>query len=89
MRKYLITLVPVLMLSLQQESRTPVGFRSELTDDPRRPEAELLARGIWSGLHGYVSLKQARTGKGWPDERDFVSRLSRAWLGDPRPTAAQ
>lgn len=29
-------------------------------DDPRRSENELLARMIWSGLHGYVSLVQAR-----------------------------
>lgn len=52
-------------------------------DDPRRAEAELLARGIWSGLHGYVSLRQARTGSGWPDEEEFVPRLGRTWLGEP------
>jgi AcrR family transcriptional regulator len=52
-------------------------------DSPRREEAELLARGIWSGMHGYVSLRQARTGKGWPDEAEFVPRLSLTWLGEP------
>ena len=54
-------------------------------DDPRRDEAEFLARGIWSGLHGYVSLSRTRTGMGWPAEDEFVPRLSRAWLGEPRP----
>lgn len=53
-------------------------------DDPRRAEVELLARGIWSGLHGYVSLSQARAGKGWPSDEEFVPRLSHAWLGEPR-----
>jgi len=51
--------------------------------DPRRDEIDLLVRGIWSGLHGYVSLSQARPGKGWPDAREFNKRLTRAWLGEP------
>lgn len=50
-------------------------------DDPRRAQAELLARGIWSGLHGYVGLSQARTGAGWPSEEEFSDRLREAWLG--------
>ncbi len=58
-------------------------------DDPRRDEAELLARGIWSGLHGYVSLSQTRTGMGWPPADEFAQRLSRAWLGEPRPATTQ
>ncbi len=53
-------------------------------DDPRREEADVLARGIWSGLHGYVSLSQTRAGMGWPREDEFVVRLQRAWLGEPR-----
>lgn len=52
-------------------------------DDPRRAEAEVLARGIWSGLHGYVTLSRARAGMGWPAEEDFVRRLVLAWLGPP------
>ncbi len=58
-------------------------------EDPRRNDVDLLARGIWSGLHGYVSLSHARTGMGWPSEQEFVERLSRAWLGEPRAPAAQ
>jgi len=51
-------------------------------DDPRRSENELLARMIWSGLHGYVSLVQARRpGIGWPSEEKFVTRQAQAWLG--------
>ena len=52
-------------------------------DDPRRSEAQLLARGIWSGLHGFVSLARARTGMGWPSDEEFVRRLAYAWLGPP------
>jgi len=52
-------------------------------DDPRRDEADFLARGIWSGLHGYVTLTQTRTGIGWPREDEFAARLAYAWLGPP------
>ena len=52
-------------------------------DDPRQAEVELVARGIWSGLHGYVSLSQARPGIGWPDDRKFIERQAQAWLGPP------
>ena len=52
-------------------------------DDPRRQDADTLARGIWSGLHGYVTLSQTRTGMGWPPEDEFVQRLAHAWLGPP------
>lgn len=50
-------------------------------NDLRRSDADLLARGIWSGLHGYVSLSQARPGAGWPSEELFVTALGDAWLG--------
>ena len=56
-------------------------------DDPRRDDADFLARGIWSGLHGYVTLSQTRTGIGWPREDEFVARLAQAWLGAPRSSA--
>jgi len=58
-------------------------------DDPRRDKADFLARGIWSGLHGYVTLSQTRTGIGWPREDEFVARLAQAWLGAPRPAPQQ
>ena len=53
-------------------------------DDPRREEAEFLARGMWAGLHGYVTLSRTRSGMGWPREDEFVQRLAQAWLGEPR-----
>jgi len=52
-------------------------------DDPRQAEVDLVARGIWAGLHGYVSLSQARPGIGWPDDRKFIERQAQAWLGPP------
>lgn len=58
-------------------------------NDPRRSEAGLLARGIWSGLHGYVSLSHSRPGMGWPTEQEFVTRLAQTWLGQPGPTTAR
>ncbi len=57
-------------------------------DDPRRDEADFLARGIWSGLHGYVSLSQTRTGMGWPREDEFVARLAQRVAGRTAPRAA-
>ena len=50
-------------------------------DDPRRADAEFLARGTWASLHGYVSLSQARPGIGWPEAEEFVERMTLAWLG--------
>lgn len=50
-------------------------------DDPRQDELELVARGIWAGLHGYVGLSQSRPGIGWPDPEEYVERQARAWLG--------
>lgn len=58
-------------------------------DHPLRDEAGFLARGIWSGLHGFVTLCAARSGMGWPSEEQFVARLARAWLGEPHAEAAQ
>lgn len=52
-------------------------------DDPRREEAETLARGIWSGLHGFVMLRYSRPAVGWPSDREFAARLASAWLGEP------
>lgn len=53
------------------------------TGDPRREDAELLARGIWSGLHGYVTLSHCRPKGNWPSGEQFATRLAEAWLGEP------
>lgn len=50
--------------------------------DPRREEADTLATGIWSGLHGFVMLRRARPAVGWPSDSEFAVRLASAWLGD-------
>jgi AcrR family transcriptional regulator len=51
------------------------------TDDPRRADAVLLAKGIWSGLHGFVTLRHSRPGVEWPDDEQFSRLLGDAWLG--------
>jgi AcrR family transcriptional regulator len=49
--------------------------------DPVPPEeAELRARGIWAGLHGFVLLRYSRPTIGWPEDREFATRLAAAWL---------
>jgi AcrR family transcriptional regulator len=51
------------------------------SDDPRHADAEVLAKGIWSGLHGFVTLRHSRPGMTWPDDEEFARRLAEAWLG--------
>jgi AcrR family transcriptional regulator len=51
--------------------------RAAVTDVPER------ARGIWSGLHGYVTLRRARPLIDWSDEERFGLALAEAWLGPP------
>ncbi|MGI8749758.1 MAG: TetR/AcrR family transcriptional regulator [Thermoleophilaceae bacterium] len=46
-------------------------------------DSRALARGIWTGLHGYVTLRQARPLVDWEDEEQFVTALGEAWLGPP------
>lgn len=52
-------------------------------DDPRREDPATVARCMWSGLHGYVTLRQSRPGMDWPADEEFAQRLGRAWLGGP------
>lgn len=56
---------------------------ANLAGDVPREEAELRARGIWAGLHGYVMLRYTRPAIGWPEDRVFATRLADAWLGAP------
>ncbi len=48
-----------------------------------RADTRALARGIWSGLHGYVTLRRFRPLVEWGDEEQFVTALGEAWLGPP------
>jgi AcrR family transcriptional regulator len=41
------------------------------------------ARGIWSGLHGFVTLRRARPQLEWSDDERFGEALAAAWLGPP------
>lgn len=52
-------------------------------DDPRRARVDLLAKGIWSGLHGFVTLRHSRPGMDWPSDEQFATLLAEAWLGEP------
>ncbi len=52
-------------------------------DDSRRADVDIMARGVWIGLHGFVTLRRARPAVKWPTEEEFVRRLALAWLGDP------
>lgn len=45
-------------------------------DDVRRR-----AQGIWSGLHGYVTLAHASDELDWPTGEEFLTMLAEAWLG--------
>jgi AcrR family transcriptional regulator len=46
----------------------------------REGEARLVALGLWSGLHGFVSLATTRPGIAWPDDGLFVDQLGDRWL---------
>ena len=41
------------------------------------------AHGIWSGLHGFVTLCRARPQLDWTDDQRFGMALAEAWLGPP------
>lgn len=42
-----------------------------------------LAMGIWTGLHGYVTLRYPSPSKKmeWPSDEEFAAQLAEAWLG--------
>ena len=54
-------------------------------DDPRRADADTIAKGIWSGMHGFVTLCHSRPGMDWPSDAEFADRIARAWLASPAP----
>lgn len=58
---------------------------ADYLDHAGRPEANvrLLAQGIWTGMHGYVTLAHAGSKVDWPTDEEFATRLAEAWLGPP------
>ncbi len=50
---------------------------------PEDPDVARLAMGVWTGLHGYVTLRHARPLLDWPDDETFDRMLGEAWLGSP------
>jgi AcrR family transcriptional regulator len=54
------------------------------SEDERSADPETLALGIWSGMHGFVSLCNGRPGMAAPTAEEFATLLATAWLGPPR-----
>ncbi|MBJ7469785.1 MAG: TetR/AcrR family transcriptional regulator [Solirubrobacteraceae bacterium] len=47
----------------------------------RAGDAHDLAIGMWAALHGYATLRYARSGVGWPEEEAYARAVAAAWLG--------
>ncbi len=50
-------------------------------DERDQAELDALALGIWSGLHGYVTLCHAQPGMAALTDEQYASLLAGAWLG--------
>jgi hypothetical protein len=52
---------------------------------PRRRDRDRrsAAIGIWTGLHGFITLATTRPGLSWPDDSDFSRELLDRWLAPP------
>jgi len=44
-------------------------------------DVQRLAIGIWTGMHGYVTLRSASSKMDWPSDEEFAAQLADAWLG--------
>lgn len=44
-------------------------------------DIQRLAMAIWTGLHGYVTLRYASQKMDWPTDEEFAAQLVEAWLG--------
>lgn len=53
------------------------------SDDSRSVDLDTLALGIWSGMHGFVTLCHAQPGMAAPTDEQFATLLANAWLGSP------
>jgi len=54
------------------------------SEDARSVDLDTLALGIWSGIHGFVTLCHARPGRTAPSDEDYATLLAAAWLDPPR-----
>jgi hypothetical protein len=50
--------------------------------DENDPEA--VAYQLWTGLHGYLTLRSLMSGLQWPSNEEFMSRLFEAHVGRSR-----
>lgn len=56
--------------------------------DGRTVDLDTLALGIWSGMHGFVTLCHASPGMATPTAEEYATLLTAAWLGPPKDRAA-
>jgi AcrR family transcriptional regulator len=54
------------------------------SEDARSVDLDTLALGIWSGIHGFVTLCQASPGMAAPTAEEYATLLANAWLGPPQ-----
>ena len=52
------------------------------SDGERSEDLDTLALGLWSGMHGFVTLCHARPGLAAPTAEEYATLLATAWLGD-------
>jgi AcrR family transcriptional regulator len=50
----------------------------------QKADAPRLSLALWTGLHGYVTLRHKAQAMDWPTDEEFAAQLIDAWL---RPTA--
>jgi AcrR family transcriptional regulator len=46
-----------------------------------KADVERLALALWTGLHGFVTLRHSARKMDWPSDEEFIAELARAWLG--------
>jgi AcrR family transcriptional regulator len=66
--------------SAQQAFALLVEATTACLPPERHGEARLVAKGIWTGLHGFITLATTRPGLEWPDDGVFVDELGERWL---------
>jgi AcrR family transcriptional regulator len=54
----------------------------------QKADAPRLALALWTGLHGYVTLRHKAQRMDWPTDEEFAARLIEAWL-EPRGAATR
>jgi len=54
-----------------------------LPPERRERDARFAALGVWTGLHGFISLATTRPGIDWPPDAVFVDAIGPRWLAPP------